>query len=42
MYPVYVIRNENSASFLNARLTYMCQLVTFGKLSNDVNTIGTG
>jgi hypothetical protein len=42
MYLVYVIGKENSESFLShARLMRMRQLVTFGELSNDVNTTGT-
>jgi hypothetical protein len=28
--------------FFHARLTHMRQLVTFGELSNDVDTTGTG
>jgi hypothetical protein len=36
MYPVYVTGKENS------RLMHVCQLITFGKLSNDVDTSGTG
>jgi hypothetical protein len=39
---VYVIRKENSKSSFHARLTCMRQLVTFGDLSNDVDTTGTG
>jgi hypothetical protein len=39
---VYVIGKENSESFFHAWLTRMCQLVTFGELSNDVDTTGTG
>jgi hypothetical protein len=42
MYLVYVIGKENTESFFHARLTHMRQLVTFGKLSNDVHTTGTG
>jgi hypothetical protein len=42
MYPVYVIRKENSESFFYAWLTRMCRLVPFGKLSNDVDTTGPG
>jgi hypothetical protein len=39
--PDYVIWKENSESFFHAQLTRMRQLVTFGKLSNDVYTTGT-
>jgi hypothetical protein len=41
IYPVYVIRKENSV-FFHAWPMRMCQLVTFGELSNDVDTTGTG
>jgi hypothetical protein len=42
MYLVYVIGKENfESSFLHAQLTSMCQLVTFGELSNDVDTTRT-
>jgi hypothetical protein len=41
-YPVYVMGRENSESLFLARLTRMRQLVTFGELSNDVDTRGTG
>jgi hypothetical protein len=42
MYPVYIIGKENSENVFHARHTRMCQLVTLGKLSNNVNTTGTG
>jgi hypothetical protein len=43
MYPVYVIRNENSEqTFFHARLMHMRQMVTFGKLSKGVDITGTG
>jgi hypothetical protein len=41
-YPVYVIGKENIESFFHARLTRMRQQVSFGELSNDVETTGTG
>jgi hypothetical protein len=41
-YPVYVFRKKHSESFFHALLTHMRQLVTFGELSNDVDTTGTG
>jgi hypothetical protein len=41
-YPVYVIGKETLKVIFHARLTRMRQLVTFGELSNDVNTTGTG
>jgi hypothetical protein len=42
-YPVYVIGKENSESFsfFILGLTRVRQLVTFGELSNDVNTMET-
>jgi hypothetical protein len=42
MYPVYVVGEENSENFVNARLTHMRQMVTFSELSNDVDTTETG
>jgi hypothetical protein len=41
-YPVYVIGKENFGSYFHARLMRMRQLVTFGVLSNNVDTTGTG
>jgi hypothetical protein len=40
-YLFYVIGNENSEVLFHARFTRMCRLVTFGELSNDVDTTGT-
>jgi hypothetical protein len=40
-YPVYVIGKKNSEIFY-ARLMRLRQLVTFGELSNFVDTTGTG
>jgi hypothetical protein len=34
--------SERKTLFFHARLTRMRQLVTFGELSNDVDTTGTG
>jgi hypothetical protein len=34
--------SEKRAQFFHAWLMPMCQLVTFGELSNDVDTTGTG
>jgi hypothetical protein len=42
MYPIYVIGKEHCESFFQVWLTHVRQLVTFGELSNDVDTIGTG
>jgi hypothetical protein len=42
MYLVNVIRKENSEGIFHAWLMLMCQLVTFGELSNNVDTKGTG
>jgi hypothetical protein len=43
MYPVYVIGKEAPESFFfHAQLMRMRQLVTFSKLSNDVNATGAG
>jgi hypothetical protein len=39
---VHVIGKENFESLLHAQLTRMRQLVTFGELSNVVDTTGTG
>jgi hypothetical protein len=39
MYPVYVIGKEVS---FHAWLMHMFQLVTFGDLSNDIDSTGTG
>jgi hypothetical protein len=41
-YLVYDIEKENPESFFHARLTRMRQLLTFGKVSNNVDTAGTG
>jgi hypothetical protein len=43
MYPVYVVGKEYSESFFfHSRLKHIRQVVTFGELSNDVCTTGTG
>jgi hypothetical protein len=41
MYPVYVIRKENSESFFHAWLRHMRWLVTLSEFSNDVDITGT-
>jgi hypothetical protein len=41
-YLVYVSERKTLKVFFLARLTCMHQLVTFGELSNDVDTTGTG
>jgi hypothetical protein len=38
MYPVYDIGKETYEIFFHAQLTHMHQLVTLGKLSNNVDT----
>jgi hypothetical protein len=41
-YPVYVIGMKTLKVYFHARHTRMCQLVTFGELSSDVDTTGAG
>jgi hypothetical protein len=41
MYPVYFTERETMEVFCHVRLTRMRQLVTFGELSNDVETVET-
>jgi hypothetical protein len=38
----FISERKTLEVFFHARLTHMRQLVTFGELSNDVDTTGTG